>query len=57
MSSRSVRSKVLRSVVALGAVLTTLSLGACNTVSGAGQDVSAIGHGVSNGASSVANHM
>lgn len=41
-------------VAALGAAA---SLTACNTVSGAGADVSAVGHGVSSGANTVANHM
>ena len=47
----------IRRAAAAAAVLAALALAACNTVSGAGQDVSAVGHGVSNGANSVANHM
>ncbi len=56
MTSRLVTIR-LRRATALAAVLATLGLAACNTVAGAGSDVSAIGHGVSNGATSVANHM
>ena len=42
---------------AAAALLATLGLTACNTIAGAGSDVSAVGHGVSSGATSVANHM
>ena len=38
--------------LALGAAAT---LGACNTVAGAGQDLDAAGHGVTNGANAVKN--
>ena len=57
-SSRSttVRHVIRRATVA-ATVLASLALAACNTVSGAGQDVSAVGHGVTSGANNVANHM
>ena len=43
-------AKILPALVLLG---TLPLLGACNTVSGAGQDVSAVGNAVSRGANSV----
>ncbi len=49
--------RVVRRAAVVATVLASLALAACNTVSGAGQDVSAVGHGVSNGANSVANKM
>ena len=37
----------------LAAVVSMLALSACNTISGAGKDVSAAGHAVSNSAETV----
>ncbi len=37
------------------ALVAALALAACNTISGAGQDVKAAGQGVSNGANAVKN--
>ena len=51
------RLVIVRHAAATAAVLAALALAACNTVAGAGSDVSAVGHGVSSGANSVANHM
>ncbi|GBQ98902.1 hypothetical protein AA23498_3351 [Acetobacter nitrogenifigens DSM 23921 = NBRC 105050] len=48
--NRSKSDVKLTRVVAIGAAL--LSLAACNTVAGAGKDVSSVGHDVSRGASS-----
>lgn len=56
MTTRLVNRRLRRAATAV-ALLASLGLAACNTVSGAGQDVSAVGHGVSSGATSVANHM
>ena len=41
----------------LAAVVSMLALSACNTVSGAGKDVSAAGHAVSNSAETVKEKM
>ena len=43
-----------RTVVVLGALL---ALAACNTMAGAGEDVSSVGHDVSHGAAVSASHM
>lgn len=51
------RRVTVRRAATAAALLASLALAACNTVAGAGSDVSAIGHGVSSGATSVANHM
>jgi predicted small secreted protein len=51
------RSIAVRRAAVAATLLASLALAACNTVAGAGQDVSAVGHGVSNGATSAANHM
>jgi predicted small secreted protein len=37
----------MRNVLVVAAVLSALVLGACNTIEGAGRDVSAAGHAVS----------
>ena len=37
----------MRNVLVVAAVLSALVLGACNTIEGAGKDVSAAGHAVS----------
>jgi predicted small secreted protein len=36
----------MRKILALAAVLSALATGACNTIAGAGKDVSAVGHAV-----------
>nr|WP_314270862.1 entericidin A/B family lipoprotein [uncultured Kingella sp.] len=41
----------------LAAVVSMLALSACNTISGAGKDVSAAGHAVSNSAETVKEKM
>ena len=41
----------------LAAVVSMLALSACNTISGAGKDVSAAGHAVSNSAENVNEKM
>lgn len=51
------RLVTVRRAATAAAMLASLALAACNTVAGAGSDVSAVGHGVSSGAASVANHM
>ncbi|AOX17831.1 entericidin [Kozakia baliensis] len=57
MSSRR-KSQSLRRAVQTVALLTALSGGlvACNTVSGAGKDVSSIGHDVTHGANATQDH-
>lgn len=54
-SRRSRRSVALLAVLALSASAALLS--ACNTVAGAGQDVSATGNAVSNGAEKIRSGM
>jgi predicted small secreted protein len=39
-----------RKIVAIALVVSTLAISACNTVRGAGQDVSSAGHAVENAA-------
>ena len=36
----------MRKIIVLAAALSALTLAACNTVAGAGRDVSAVGHAV-----------
>ncbi|MCQ8242106.1 entericidin [Rhizosaccharibacter radicis] len=48
-------SPLLRGTVALAAILSLAGLSACNTLNGAGQDVSAVGHDVSRGAAAGTN--
>jgi len=36
----------MRKIVVLAAALSALALAACNTIAGAGRDVSAVGHAV-----------
>lgn len=48
-TSRSVRASLTLAVL----LLAGLGVSACNTVAGAGKDVSSVGHDVTNGAGSV----
>ncbi len=46
----------MRKILTASALLATLALMACNTVEGAGRDISAAGHAISNTASDVIHH-
>jgi predicted small secreted protein len=46
----------MRKILTAGAMLAALALMACNTIEGAGRDISAAGRAVSNTASDVAHH-
>jgi predicted small secreted protein len=46
----------MRKILTAGALLATLALMACNTVEGAGRDIAAAGHAISNTASDVTHH-
>lgn len=46
----------MRKVLTAGALLAALALMACNTIEGAGRDISAAGHAVTQTASDVAHH-
>ncbi len=46
----------MRKILVLAAAAAALAVSACNTVAGAGQDVSAAGHAVTNTASDAAPH-
>jgi predicted small secreted protein len=46
-------SQKMRNVLVVAAVLSALALGACNTIAGAGRDVSAAGHAVTRTAKDV----
>jgi predicted small secreted protein len=46
----------MRKIVTAGALLAALALIACNTVEGAGRDISAAGHAISNTASDITHH-
>jgi predicted small secreted protein len=46
----------MRKILTAGLLLATLTLTACNTIEGAGRDISAAGHAISGTASDVAHH-
>jgi predicted small secreted protein len=46
----------MRKILTAGALLAALALMACNTIEGAGRDISAAGHAVNSTASDVAHH-
>lgn len=46
----------MRKILTAGALLAALALMACNTIEGAGRDISAAGHAISGTASDVAHH-
>lgn len=46
----------MRKILTAGALLAALALMACNTIEGAGKDISAAGHAISGTASDVQHH-
>lgn len=47
-SSQTPREKSMRKLILFAAVAASMAIAACNTVEGAGKDVSAAGHAVTN---------
>ena len=50
------KERNMRKILTASALLAALALMACNTVEGAGRDISAAGHAISNTASDVIHH-
>ena len=46
----------MRKILTAGVLLAALALMACNTIEGAGRDISAAGHAISGTASDIAHH-